>query len=66
MLALRPAVFDRNVFPLDEAGFLETLLERAQTVRVRLGQFSADKSDHWNCGLLCARRQRPSRRRTTH
>ncbi len=56
-MGLRPAVFDRHVLALHEASFLETFVERAQTVRVRLRRFPADKSNYWNSGLLCARRR---------
>jgi hypothetical protein len=35
---MRPAVFDRDVLTLDEAGFLETLKECGQEVRNVLGR----------------------------
>ena len=35
VLTLRPAVFDRDVLALDEAGFLQALAERRHDVRVR-------------------------------
>ena len=37
-LALRPAVFDRDVLALDVAGLLQALAECAQTVREWVGR----------------------------
>src|SRR5262249_256764 len=62
VLALRPAVFNRHVLTFDEAGFLETLAERAQTVCIHVGRVDAHKSDYWNCALLRPRRERPRNR----
>src|SRR5262245_11516602 len=56
-LALRPAVFDRHVLPLDIAGILEALAKCAQPVRVR--RCGLEKPDHRHRRLLRARRDWP-------
>src|SRR6516164_1225029 len=62
VVTLRPAVFDRDVLAFDVAGFLQTLAERANEVRIRSGRSAMKITDHWNNRSLRARRQRPRRR----
>src|SRR6516165_1637078 len=59
---LRPAVFDRDIPPLDIAGFLKTFTEGSHKERVSSGCSAAEKPDHRHRRLLRARRQRPRRR----
>src|SRR5262245_27623667 len=63
MLALRPAIFDRNVVTLNIAGLAQTLAERAQTVCPQIRRQNAEKSDHRHRRLLRACRKRPGSRR---
>src|SRR6516164_2380611 len=59
VVTLRPAVFDRDVLAFDVAGFLQTLAERANEVRIRSGRSAMKITDHWNNRSLRARRERP-------
>ncbi|HEY1361573.1 MAG TPA: hypothetical protein VGF60_04965 [Xanthobacteraceae bacterium] len=62
-MALRPAVVDRNVLPLDKAGFLETLLKPGhEGGRASLRRQDVKEADHRQDGLLCRHRHRPGRR----
>ena len=58
-LILGPAVFDRHVLALDIAGVFEALTKSAQTLRVAVGRYGAEESDHRHRRLLRARRERP-------
>src|SRR5262245_35100436 len=62
IVTLRPAVVDRDVLAFDVAGFLQTLAECANEVRIRSGRSAMKITDHWNNQLLRARRERPRRR----
>src|ERR1700756_4000283 len=62
---LRPAVFDRDILPLDIAGFLKTFTEGGHKERVSSGRSSAEESDHRHRRLLRARRERPCGRSAT-
>src|SRR5262249_54232372 len=64
-LMLVRAVFDRDVLALDEACFLQALVERSHAVHRHVSERSTEeKSHHWHCRLLRARRERPCRRAT--
>jgi len=64
VVTLRPAVFDRDVLAFDVAGFLQTLAERANEVRIRSGRSAMKITDHWNNRPLRApRAATPPRRR---
>src|SRR5262249_11686666 len=62
VLSLRVAVFDRQVAPLDIAGFGENLTKQRLQVRKRSGETRAEITDHRR-RLLRPRRQWPRRRR---
>src|SRR5262249_39269597 len=62
VVTLRPAVLDRDVLAFDVAGFLQTLSECANKVRIRSGRSAMKVTDHWNNRLLRARRERPRSR----
>src|SRR5262249_8826297 len=63
VIALRPAVFDRNVAALDETRPIEALTECGQDeVQVARPQ-TAEESNHRHRRLLRARRQRPKKRK---
>ena len=59
VLALRPAVFDRDVLTFDEACLLQALAERGHEVRRVGGRSAAEKPDHRHRRLLRAYRDRP-------
>src|SRR5215813_7276092 len=63
VMFLRPAVFDRDILPLDIAGFLKTFTEGGHKERVSSGRSAAEESDHRHRRLLRARRERPHDRR---
>jgi hypothetical protein len=65
VLAIRPPIFDTHVPSLDIAGFLETLAERAQQVRMCLRRITVDEPYHWHHQLLSTRDQRPIGRDAT-
>src|SRR4030095_3280748 len=52
VLALGPAVLDRDIVALDEAGFLETFAEAGDEMREWTGRSGTEESDHWHCRLL--------------
>src|SRR5262249_18103446 len=54
-----PAVFDRYVPTLDIAVFCQPLPKRGQEVCILLGRPGIQKSNHRQCRLLRARRERP-------
>src|SRR5262249_51561659 len=58
-LILPPAVEDRYVVAFHIAGLAKTLAKPAQTVRHRVGQSCVEESDHGDCRLLRACRERP-------
>ena len=62
-LIVGPAIFYRQVFTLNIAGFFETLTQSAHRLRQGFGRGGIEKSDHWHCRLLRPRHERPSRRR---
>jgi hypothetical protein len=62
IVALRPPVLDRHVLAFGVAGFAQSLAERGENRRKRVGRSAAEEADHWHCLLLSAdgprRRQR--------
>src|ERR1700730_7597983 len=58
-MPLGPAVFDRHILVLDEAGLAEAAAERNQVWRKRTGRNTAEESDHRHRRLLRARHKRP-------
>src|SRR5439155_3400935 len=56
-MALRPAVFDRNILSLDVAGFAQSLAERGYIRGNRTGRRSAEDTDHRHRLLLGAQRR---------
>ena len=64
VLAVRPAIFDRDVLALDIAGFASGPGgTRADGMRVRVRRCAAEEPDHRHRRLLRARRERPRSRR---
>jgi hypothetical protein len=63
ILTLGPAVFDRHIPALDEAGFAQTLAERGHHRGVSARRFAVEPSDHRHRRLLRLRRKRPRGRR---
>src|SRR5262249_41858648 len=63
VMFLRPAVFDRDILPLDIAGFLKTFTEGGHKERVSSGRSAAEESDHRHRRLLRPRREWPCCRR---
>src|SRR5262245_12502602 len=59
ILALGPAVLDRDVAALDEASFLQASAEAGDEMRERTGRRRAEKPHHRHRCLLRARCQRP-------
>src|SRR6516165_9957893 len=64
-MQLRPARLDRHVVAFHEANFTQTLSERDEERLIRLGQLTAQNSDHGHRWLLSARRHRPRSRRAS-
>src|SRR5207244_12873510 len=58
-----PSILDRNVAPFDEAGLLQTLLERLREYWIDIGWKAAEITDHGYRPLLRPRRYRPCSRR---
>src|SRR3954471_10102850 len=58
---LGPAIFDRDIAPLDEPGFAQSLLESGQPTGERLCRLNAEKADDRYLRLLRARRVGPRR-----
>src|SRR5262249_50631139 len=61
-MTIRPAVFEPHILTFDVPGFFQALMNRRHILHVRRGRRRAKKPDHWHCGLLRARRDRPRRR----
>jgi hypothetical protein len=59
VVAVRPAVLNRQIAALDKARFAETLVERTQPTGIELGRRTAEEADHRHTCLLSARRERP-------
>src|SRR5262249_18395745 len=57
---LRPARLDRHVVAFHEANFTQTLSERDEERLIRLGQLTAQNSDHGHRWLLRSRREWPT------
>src|SRR5262249_35359680 len=55
----RPTVFDRNVLPIDIAGFLQALTECGRHGLEAVSRAGVEKPDHRHRRLLRARRERP-------
>src|SRR5215468_3560836 len=63
-MALRPAVFDRQILSLDVAGFAQSLAERGdKRCSRRAGRPGVEDADHRRRLLLRARCERPCRHR---
>jgi hypothetical protein len=60
VMALRPAVFDRQILSLDVAGFAQSLADRGQ--KNCSSPAGTEDADHRHRLLLRARSERPSRR----
>ena len=58
-----PAEFDRQVAPLDKAGFAQALSEGCQHIGVACRHAATEEPDHRQRPLLRARRERPKIRR---
>jgi hypothetical protein len=54
ILALGPAVFDRQILPFDIAGFAQSLVERGYKWRIWAGRGAAEETDHRHRLLLRA------------
>jgi hypothetical protein len=63
--AFRKAVFDRDVLPLDIAGFVHTAVKCHESFHHRVARRTNQNSDCRHRRLLRARRERPRRRRAT-
>src|SRR5262245_29773949 len=63
VVALGPAVLDRDIVALDEAGFLETFTEAGDEMREWTGRSGTEEPDHRHPLLLCVSRERPCDRR---
>ena len=62
VMALRPAIFDRQILSLDIAGFAQSLAERDhKQCRRRAGRPGVEDADHRHRLLLRARSERPCR-----
>src|SRR5207248_7620644 len=59
VLALRPAIFDRHILPLDITALSEALPERSHEFGPLGGRGGVKESDHRHRRLLRARRERP-------
>jgi len=59
ILTLGRAILDRDVLPLDIAGFLEALAERRHQVGRSFNRRASQKTDHRQRRLLRPRRERP-------
>jgi hypothetical protein len=63
IISLRPAIFDRDVFSLNIAGFAQPLAERGHIRCIRTGGTADEVADHRHRLLLRTHRQRPTRHR---
>src|SRR5262249_26880082 len=63
VLTLRPAVLDRYIPTLDKGCFVKASMERGDNACRVAGPPAANEPDHRHRRLLCARRERPRRRR---
>lgn len=64
VVALRPAIFDRNIAAFLIACLAEALVESAQTAGVKLRHFQAEITANLHLWLLRPRSERPGSRRT--
>jgi hypothetical protein len=64
ILTVRPAIFDRHVFSLGIAGFIQTLPDCGQIGHISFGRSAAEIANHGH-RLLRARREWPGDRRAT-
>src|SRR5262249_61481441 len=58
-------VFDRDIFPIGDAGLAQASAKRTHTERIRAVRPRAEETDHGHPRLLRARRERPHRRSAT-
>jgi hypothetical protein len=65
VLVLRPAILDHHILALDIAGFTNALLEWGQIPCTISKRRATEEPDHRCRSLLCARRERPRRSRTS-
>src|SRR5262249_53204443 len=65
ILTLGPAVFHRDVLPLDVSAFLQPLMECCECIGGLARGPTAEKADHRHRRLLRARRERQHGRRAT-
>src|SRR5262249_12249298 len=63
VMAISPTVLNPEVLSVDETRFTQALPERCHTIGVRLRRPGAEGTDRRDTRLLCARRERPCRRR---
>jgi hypothetical protein len=59
VLALGPAIFDRDVLPLDVSALLQPLMECCECIGGLARGPTAEKADHRHRRLLRTRRERP-------
>src|SRR5262249_9795570 len=60
ILALRPAIFDRDVLTFDVTGFTQPLTECGQGSRIGRGRCAVEKTDQRDRCLLRPRQDRPA------
>src|SRR5262249_22453097 len=60
ILALRPAIFDRDVLTFDVTGFTQPLAECGQGSRIGRGRCAVEKTDQRDRCLLRPRQDRPA------
>src|SRR5262249_25438866 len=60
ILALRPAIFDRDVLTFDVTGFTQPLAECGQGSRIGRGRCAVEKTDQRDRWLLRPRQDRPA------
>ena len=65
ILALQPAILDRQVLAFDVADFVEAFAERGRTGRGAIGRPAVDKCNHRHRRLLRARGERPRDRKAS-
>jgi hypothetical protein len=64
--ALRPAILEDYILPLDVASLAQACVKTAQPVREQVGPFSAEKPNHRQCWRLRMRSKRPHGGRTSN
>ena len=57
IVTLRPAIFDRDVLPLDIAGFAQSLAERGRPIRTLMAGRAAPRKPITGIAFCCARRR---------